>query len=68
MGKENIQSIIPGAVTFQLPFSPLPCDFIVPFSSQHSFTELFCCTEELLASSPLLLCWCSSRVMAEMQN
>lgn len=37
MAKENIWSIIPSVVTFQLPFSPLPSDFIVPCSSQHSY-------------------------------
>lgn len=51
---------------FSCPF--LPSDFIVPCSSQHSYTVLFCCTEELLASSPLLLPWCKSRMVAEMQN
>lgn len=35
MAKENIWSIIPSAVTFQLPFSPLPSDIIVPCSSQQ---------------------------------
>lgn len=51
---------------FSCPF--LPSDFIVPCSSQHSYTVLFCCTEELLASSPLLLPWCRRRMVAEMQK